>query len=84
MAKAATATATNLSVDQQRRRTERCEDCNGWGFIAGHTPMKICHCVVRTEHLRPGKAPSKRRAPDAVQRPELNARDDDAGGFATE
>jgi hypothetical protein len=38
------------SVAQQRRRTERCKDCRGWGFVPGHDPMKICDCVVPTDH----------------------------------
>jgi hypothetical protein len=43
---------TDLSVAQQRRRTQRCDTCKGWGYVPGHTPMKICDCVERTDHSK--------------------------------
>lgn len=43
---------TDLTVAQQRRRTQRCGECKGWGFVPGHSPMKICDCVVPTDHSK--------------------------------
>ena len=41
-----------LSVAQQRKRTASCKECRGWGFVPGHVPMKICDCIVPTDHSR--------------------------------
>lgn len=41
-----------LTLAQQRRRTENCTTCKGWGFVPGISPMKICDCVERTDHSR--------------------------------
>jgi hypothetical protein len=49
------------TVVQQRRRTQRCKECNGWGYVPGNTPMKICDCVERTDHSK-----FRTGAPDGV------------------
>ena len=52
-----------LSVAAQRKRRENCKECGGEGWIPGHTPMKICDCIERTDHSRyPHSAPAGTKA----------------------